>query len=92
MDGEDDELFGGNVAEELKKWIPMLLFHIPLFIYSFIVCIFVLLVMLLCIFYLFLFFSPSFLPTNIIYYVYSTCCYIGIIGPVSLSFTCIYSY
>jgi hypothetical protein len=42
--------------------------------------------------FLFLFFSPSFLPSNIIYSVYSACCYIGIIRPVSLSFTCLCSY
>jgi hypothetical protein len=35
MAGEDDELFGGNVAEELQKWIHVLLFHIPVFIFSF---------------------------------------------------------
>jgi hypothetical protein len=56
MAGEDDKLFGGNVAEELQKWIPVLLFHIPVFIFSFAVYIFVLLVLLLCTFFYFDFF------------------------------------
>jgi hypothetical protein len=60
MAGEDDELFGGNVAEELQKWIPVLLFHIPVFIFSFTVCIFVVLVLLLCTFFYFYFFPLLF--------------------------------
>jgi hypothetical protein len=48
VDGEDDGIFSANVEEELHKCMPLLLFHIPLFSISFIVCIFVLLVLLLC--------------------------------------------
>jgi hypothetical protein len=46
--GEDDGLFAANVEEELQRCMPLLLFHIPVFSISFIVCIFVLLVLLLC--------------------------------------------
>jgi hypothetical protein len=53
MAGEDDGLFGANVDEELQRWIPVLLFHIPVFNISFTVCIFVVLVMLLCTFFFF---------------------------------------
>jgi hypothetical protein len=57
MAGEDDEIFGGNVDEELQKWIPVLLFHISVFIFSFTIYIFVVLVPLLCTFFFLLFFS-----------------------------------
>jgi hypothetical protein len=63
MAGEDDGLFGGNVDEELQRWIPVLLFHIPVFSISFTVCIFVVLVLLLCTFFFFF-------PSNIIFLVY----------------------
>jgi hypothetical protein len=39
--GEDDGLFGANVDEELQRCIHVLLFHIPVFSISFIVCVFV---------------------------------------------------
>ena len=45
--GEDEGLFTTNVEEEIQRCMLLLLFHIPLFIISFIVCIFVLLVLLL---------------------------------------------
>jgi hypothetical protein len=68
MAGEDDGLFGGNADEELQKWIPVLLFHIPVFIFSFTVCIFVVLVLLLCTFFFFCYFS-SFKYNIHLYYV-----------------------
>jgi hypothetical protein len=51
MDGEDYGLFGGNVGEELQRWIPILLFHIPVFSILFTVCIFFVLVLLHCTFF-----------------------------------------
>jgi hypothetical protein len=48
MAGEDDGLFGTNVDKELHRWIPILLFHIPVFSISFIVSLFVVLILLLC--------------------------------------------
>ena len=50
MAGEDDGLFGANV-EELQRCIHVLLFHIPMFSISFIVCVFVLRVLLLFTFF-----------------------------------------
>jgi hypothetical protein len=52
---DDDRLFGVNVVEELQRCIPVLLFHIPVFSISYIVYVFVLLVLLLCTFFLYVY-------------------------------------
>jgi hypothetical protein len=85
--GEEDGLFGTNVDEELQRCIPVLLFHIPVFGISFIVCVFVL---LLCTFFIVCIYYVSFCLFSC--ESYSLCCYIEINRTVFLSFTCLSSY
>jgi hypothetical protein len=87
---EENGLFGANVIEELQRCIHVLLFNILVFSISFIVCVFVLLVLLLCTFFVLCIYYISFFLLSC--ELYSLCFYIEINRTVFISFTCLYAY